>query len=110
HRRNSPKDTRPSSPQVKRKGAKKAPHHGFFSKPLVLHGDESLAEYQHLYDGIHQHYRPIGILEELLVEKIVVLCWQHRRVIRYQTGLVALALAEHSSDVASRPVLNELEI
>jgi hypothetical protein len=58
-----------------------------------------------LYAGIHQHYQPAGALEELMLGRIVALYWRYRRLIRYETGLIALALAEQVTSRASLPGL-----
>ena len=98
--------------------AKNALKHGFFSKFLLIphpDGKEDRAEYQSLYAGIREHYKPLGCVEELLVEKIAVSCWRLRRLLRYETGQITLALTEHSQEVAQlsavdpdKPELSEL--
>ena len=82
--------------------SRNALRHGFYSKwLLVQHQDanESQAEYDELNAAIHEHYQPVGWLEERWVETIAVWSWRLRRVIRYETGQIARTLAEHSDDL-----------
>src|SRR5437667_507404 len=68
---------------------------------LVQHldGNESPAECDELNAAIQEHYQPVGWLEERWLETIAVWSWRLRRVIRYETGQIARALAEHSDDL-----------
>jgi hypothetical protein len=60
---------------------------------------ESQGEYDDLYAGVRRHYKPVGWLEEFWVEKIAVWSWRLRRLIRCESGQIALALAGHSYDL-----------
>src|SRR5690349_9973801 len=76
NRRNAQKSTGPRTAAGKRRVAKNAIKHGLFSsKLLVDHPDaeEDPAEYNELYEKLRDHYKPFGILEELLTEQIAVL-------------------------------------
>jgi len=102
NRRNARKSTGPRTPIGKKRVSRNALRHGFYSKwLLVQHQDanESQAEYDELNAAIHEHYQPVGWLEERWVETIAVWSWRLRRVIRYETGQIARALAEHSDDL-----------
>jgi len=102
NRRNARKSTGPRTATGKKRVSRNALRHGFYSKwLLVQHQDanESQAEYDELNAAIHEHYQPVGWLEERWVETIAVWSWRLRRVIRYETGQIARALAEHSDDL-----------
>ena len=64
---------------------------------LVQHqdGEESEAEYDELYAGIVEDCQPVGWHEGDLVDKIAAWSWRLRRAIRYKSGLITRALAEH---------------
>jgi hypothetical protein len=105
NRRNALKSTGPRTPTGKGIVARNALTHGFFSKWLLVHhpdGQETQAEYDELRAAIWEHYEPVGFLEELLAEKILVCCWRLRRLIRSESGHISKALAEHDHDRESR--------
>src|SRR5437667_2598097 len=86
----------------KKRVSRNALRHGFYSKWLLVQhrdGNESPAEYDELNAAIQEHYQPVGWLEERWLETIAVWSWRLRRVIRYETGQIARALAEHSDDL-----------
>jgi hypothetical protein len=64
---------------------------------LVKHqdGEESQAEYDELHAAIVEHFQPVGWREEDLVDKIAAWSWRLRRVVRYERGQIARALAQH---------------
>jgi hypothetical protein len=102
NRRNAQKSTGPRTPAGKKRVSRNALRHGFYSKWLLVphrDGNESQAEYDESNTAIHEHYQPVGWLEERWVETIAVWSWRLRRVIRYETGQIARALAEHSDDL-----------
>src|ERR1035441_10369712 len=45
---------------------------------------------------IRRHYQPVGWLEESRVEEIAVLSWRLRRLLRWESGMTARALATNS--------------
>jgi hypothetical protein len=59
--------------------------HGIFSKAVLLKG-ESRQEFVVLLTGLRADFRPVGTLEETLVEKLAVLIWRYRRLIAFETG------------------------
>jgi len=59
--------------------------HGIFSKAVLLKG-ESREEFVVLLKGLRTDIRPVGTLEETLVEKLAVLIWRYRRLIAFETG------------------------
>jgi hypothetical protein len=65
---------------------------------LVQHpdGKEDRAEYDAFFLRVREHYHPVGWLEEVRVEEIAVLSWRRRRLLRWENGMIAKALAAHS--------------
>ena len=99
NRRNALKSTGPKTAAGKRTVAANALKNGFFSKWLLIQhpdGKESQEEYAGFYADARKHYGPLGWLEELWVEKIVVGSWRLRRLIRCESGQIARALAGNS--------------
>jgi len=102
NRRNALKSTGPRTTNGKRRVARNAIRHGFFSKWLLVQhqdGRESQSEYDDFYADIRKHYQPVGWLEVLWAEKIAVWSWRLRRLIRCESGQIARALAEHSYEL-----------
>src|SRR3989442_4825369 len=86
------KSTGPRTPIGKKRVSRNALRHGFYSKwLLVQHQDanESQAEYDELNAAIHEHYQPVGWLEERWVETMAVGPWRLRRGKRYEPGQMA---------------------
>ena len=102
NRRNALKSTGPRTTNGKRRVARNAVRHGFFSKWLLVQhqdGKESQSEYDDFYADMRKHYQPAGWLEALWAEKIAVWSWRLRRLIRCESGQIARALAEHSYEL-----------
>jgi len=102
NRRNALKSTGPRTTNGKRRVARNAVRHGFFSKWLLVQhqdGEESQSEYDDFYADIRKHYQPVGWLEVLWAETIAVWSWRLRRLIRCESGQIARDLAEHSYEL-----------
>ena len=102
NRHNALKSTGPRTPSGKTRVSRNATRHGFFSKWLLIQGrdgNESKQEYDSLCAAVQEHYSPVGWLEELWAEKIVVCSWRLRRLIRFESGQISLALATHHHDL-----------
>src|SRR5690349_21809399 len=70
--------TGPRTQQGKRRSRYNAVTHGLSSK-LILLPDESQAEFDALRKGLWKDRKPVGRLEELLVETLAVLFWLRPR-------------------------------
>ena len=66
-----------------------ATRHGFLSRRLFV-GDENPAEFQALVDDLTASLNPVGTLELALVEKIAVIMWRQRRLVRAETAALTL--------------------
>jgi hypothetical protein len=77
--------TGPRTPEGKERAKSNATKHGIFSKHAVLKG-ESEEEFQALLDGLRESLGPVGVLEELLVEKLTVDYWRLPRVLIAERG------------------------
>src|SRR5713101_3276263 len=74
------KATGPRTEQGKQRASRNSTKHGLLSKVIVLKG-EPRDEYEELLTGLRETLQPEGTLEELLVEKLAVLAWRHRRLL-----------------------------
>jgi hypothetical protein len=74
------KATGPRSRGGKERSSRNGIKHGIFSEVVVLPG-ESRDRYQLLLKELQEELQPDGRLEELLVEKLAVLAWRHRRLL-----------------------------
>jgi hypothetical protein len=85
NRRNAQHSTGPQTPEGKAKSSQNSITHGIFVKKF-LNGatPETVAELETLSAGIREHYQPIGMLEEILMQKIVVEAARYGRVLGFE--------------------------
>ena len=74
-----------------------AVRHGFLSCKLFI-GDEDPAEFEILVDDLTSSLKPVGTLELALIEKIAVIMWRQRRLVRAESA--ALSLQQQPTQVA----------
>jgi len=89
NKNNAQKSTGPVTEAGKQNVANNALKHGLFSKQLILK-TESDAEYQLLLDGLRCELKPVGTLEQSLVERISVSLWRQRRLVSAETAQINL--------------------
>ena len=70
----------PRTQEGKERSKYNAAKHGIFSKVVVIDG-ESRAEFRALLNGLRDYHQPVGMLEEILVDKLAALFWRQRRLI-----------------------------
>ena len=70
----------PRTPQGKQKSKRNAQKHGIFSQAVLLKG-ESRADFDSMLSKLRDDLKPEGRVEEILVDKLAVILWRHRRVI-----------------------------
>jgi hypothetical protein len=99
------KATGPRTELGKRRASRNATKHGVFSKVVVLEG-ESQAEYQKLWAGLREAFRPVGEHEELLVEKLAVNEWRRRRLLGAEKAEVTKNMEFLEWDRGGREVEN----
>jgi hypothetical protein len=85
NRRNAQLSTGPKTAEGKAKSAQNAIKHGIFAKRF-LHGAsaEAVAEMEAAIREVRDYYHPVGKLEEMLVEKIVVESARYARVLSFE--------------------------
>ena len=102
NRRNARKSTGPKTRAGKKWSSRNAVKEGFFAKFLLVNhrdGGEDPLEFKELLADLCEHFRPVGFMEEIRVQRIAMLLWRHRRVIRCEAGLISQALAERALDM-----------
>src|SRR5258707_3025565 len=85
NRRNAQRSTGPKTPEGKAKSSQNSITHGIFVKKF-LNGatPETVAEIEALASGIWEHYQPVDMLEEMLVQKIVIDAAREHRVLGFE--------------------------
>jgi hypothetical protein len=75
--------------------------HGLLAKEIFVpvgDGAENPEEFNALIEDLSTHFKPVGVLEEMLVEKIAVAYWRLRRAYRYEAGLIRDKLDDAITD------------
>jgi hypothetical protein len=97
NRRNAQKSTGPKTPNGRAVSKMNALKHGILSKEVVVHGRcimESDDEFADLHQRLWEHYKPVGPVEEMLVDQIVTAHWRLRRALKAESGEIALSVDE----------------
>ncbi len=77
-----------------------ATRHGIRSPAPVVPGVEKKEDWEEHRDGVLESLQPEGHLEEVLAERVALLSWRLRRVIRYETEALALLQESVEDDLA----------
>ena len=80
--------TGPRTRRGKQRSRYNAVKHGIFSE-VVLKGRESIEQYESLLCDLTRQFRPEETLEEVLVEKLAMLLWRHRRLVQTESAEIA---------------------
>jgi len=95
NRRNAQKSTGPKTPQGRAISKMNALKHGILSKEVVVRGwciKENGREFAALHRRLWEDLKPVGLLEEMLVDKIVGTHWRLRRALKAESGEIALSV------------------
>ena len=93
---NASLSTGPKTQQGKRAVSANAVRHGLLSQKLILPG-ESQADFDRLLSGLLQEMRPVGTVEQVLVERIATTMWRQRRLVAAESAQLKLAQCESQS-------------
>jgi hypothetical protein len=86
-RRNGKRGRGPKTAQGKAKSSRNSYKLGIFAKQIFPSGQEGLKEYggyKNIVERIYGHYRPEGVMEELLVDKVVTESVRFARLLLYE--------------------------
>lgn len=86
NRRNASLSTGPRTPNGKAASSLNARRHGILSREVLIPG-EAEEDLQAFEEGLRSALRPVGDLEELLVDRIVSTAWRLRRLVRVESGI-----------------------
>jgi hypothetical protein len=111
NRQNALKSTGPKTPRGKGYSRGNALKHGLFAMdPFIptLTEWEDPKKYQELLEGLAQFYQPVGVAEELEVQRIAACWWKHSRAWRYENAEIAFDLVkvERHAELASQEVIS----
>ncbi len=65
--------------------------HGLLAKEIVINtgeGAENQEEFDALLFDLNDHFKPEGVMENMLVEKMAICHWRLKRAYRYEAGLI----------------------
>lgn len=91
NRRNARKSTGPRTAAGKARSRLNALKHGILASEAVIRAGEGAEEavaFERLLEALREDLAPSGALEELLVEKLAVITWRWRRVLRFELGAI----------------------
>ena len=93
NQRNAKKSTGPKTPEGRAIVRNNALKHGLRSREVVVRGfslHESKREFTSFRHRFHEELDPVGPLEEMLVDSIVATQWRLYRVLKAESGEIAL--------------------
>src|SRR4028119_705181 len=101
NRRNALKSTGPKTPEGKSAVRLNAVRHGLLSKEVLLPGEDEEA-LRELGEHVRAELRPVGALENLLIDRFVAAVWRLRRLGRVEAGIFAWERLEELAERAER--------
>jgi len=104
NRRNARQSTGPKTEAGKQASRFNAVTHGLLAKGVVITaGDyqEDEQEFAQLLDDLREQFTPVGVAEDLEVQKIALCYWRKMRAVRYEHG----AIRKRTGDLREREEL-----
>src|SRR6266852_1427163 len=98
NRANARHSTGPKTEAGKQRSSLNALRHGLTGHTIVL-PTEDLAAYERFTKRFFDDLKPIGILEEQLVQSLADTSWRLNRIPALENNLLALGFAEHSDHI-----------
>lgn len=82
NRQNAQRSTGPKTPEGKAKSSQNSVTHGIFVKRFPSSAaPETIEEMAALTTGLRDHYQPVGMMEEILMQKILVETTRYGRIL-----------------------------
>ena len=103
NRRNAQKSTGPRTPEGKNAVRLNALRHGLRSEEILLPGEDEEA-LREIDERLRAELQPVGVLESLLVDRVVASYWRLRRLGRVEAGIFAWELYQELAERARREV------
>ncbi len=101
NRENAMLSTGPRTPAGKARSRLNALKHGLLASEAVnrvIEGAEARAAFDAMVDDLAAHYRPVGAVEEMLVQKIAIATWRLKRLLRFEAQGLYRAWREDQHD------------
>jgi hypothetical protein len=105
NRRNARLSTGPRTEAGKNRSRHNAIKHGIFSRDVLQSegfGKEDTKEFADLLTGLLEDCKPIGVQEEILVQRIALCLWRLKRSSQYEVGTMMLRYRRVQTDLKSR--------
>jgi hypothetical protein len=102
NRQNARRSTGPRTPEGKQTAAQNATTHGLLSSQVLLPGEDAVA-LDALRERLLADLRPVGELEAILADQVVVCAWKLRRVQLLEAGVFARGIKDELAAVAPDP-------
>ena len=109
NRSNALRSTGPKTPQGKAAVRHNALKHALLAKEVVIttgDGREDPDEFSRLHAALTEDLQPVGLLEDMLVEKIAVSYWRLRRLLRVETAEIRRRYGLPAPDPPAPPSLD----
>ena len=78
----------PRTEQGKQTSARNSLSHGIFARVVLIDG-EPREQFRELVRGFQKYFQPVGLFEDVLVEKLAAIVWRHRRLMLVDRQRVA---------------------
>jgi hypothetical protein len=101
NRRNALKSTGPRTPEGKNAVRLNALQHGLLSQEVLL-PDEDAETLRELGASLRAERQPVGLRENILVDRIIAASWRSRRLARVETDIFAGGFYEELAERAER--------
>lgn len=101
NRQNAKKSTGPKTVEGKRTVRWNSLKHGLLAKATILtivDFEEDPREFEFLLEELQADLQPIGVLEQILVEKIAAAYWRLRRVLKSEQGEIEQGVLDRRHD------------
>ncbi len=105
NRNNALRSTGPKTAQGKHNASRNAIKDGILAREIVIadgDGKESLEEFSAFLKELEEYYRPSGIVEKMLVQRIAASWWKLARALRAENGEIRMRLDTIGRDRARR--------
>jgi hypothetical protein len=87
--------TGPKSARGKANSSRNSQKHGLLSRSLIIAGEDR-GEFEDLLATLLSELRPVGLLENVLAERIAITMWRQQRLVHAESSSIALRTHEKS--------------
>jgi hypothetical protein len=105
NRQNAARSTGPRSAAGKERSRLNALKHGLLASEAVnrlIEGEPARTAFDALAERLAGYYRPLGPVEEILVEKVAIATWRLKRILRFEAQAAYRAWREDQHDGYAR--------